>query len=162
MIGQTSPTSALTKFADSLKSVAARVAALERTNGSPGWVSFTPSWTNVTLGNGSASGRYKYQNDDMMVQVTLVFGSSTSFGGVVSVAIPNGVTSKGGGLRSVGALECKLGTSEISGHSRGLSASTTIEFFAATASSSGNAVSASNPGVWATNDVLACQIVIPL
>lgn len=56
------------------------------------WVSFTPSWTNVTLGNGTQSAFYSVINKILFVKVELTFGSTTSFGDPVELTLPNSYT----------------------------------------------------------------------
>lgn len=47
--------------------------------------SFTPVWTNITVGNGTNAGRYFRINNVILMQVQLIFGSTTSIsaGGVL-------------------------------------------------------------------------------
>lgn len=44
------------------------------------WTSFTPSWTNLTPGNGVVSATYSKFNKILFVRVKLIAGSTTTFG----------------------------------------------------------------------------------
>lgn len=64
-----------------------------------GWViafappaQFTPTWINVSVGNGSTSGRYSIANGLMHWSVRLSFGSTTSVSGTIGVQMPVGFT----------------------------------------------------------------------
>jgi len=52
------------------------------------WTSFTPTWTNLTIGNGTQTFRYVRIGNTVVVQGRLVFGSTTSISGNVSFAAP--------------------------------------------------------------------------
>ena len=43
------------------------------------WTTFTPSWTNLTVGNGTQSFVYAQVNDVVFVQGRLTFGTTTAF-----------------------------------------------------------------------------------
>jgi len=64
-----------------------KVAQLEALGAS---VSFTPSWNNLTPGNGSESAFYTQTHDLVVVHVLLDFGSTTSVTGQVSINHPVG------------------------------------------------------------------------
>ena len=53
------------------------------------WTSFTPAWTNVTVGNGTQSAFYSVINKILFVRLRLTFGSTTSFGNPVQLTLPN-------------------------------------------------------------------------
>jgi hypothetical protein len=45
----------------------------------PGWVTYTPTLTNATLGNGTLTGRYRKVGTTVHVRATLTTGSTTTF-----------------------------------------------------------------------------------
>jgi hypothetical protein len=47
---------------------------------------WTPTWDNTTLGNGTSSGTYIRVGKQVTVSATLVFGSTTNFTGVVGIS----------------------------------------------------------------------------
>lgn len=57
---------------------------------------FTPSWNNLTPGNGTEDAFYTQINDLVVVHVRLVFGSTTSITGGISMSHPVGTARIGG------------------------------------------------------------------
>jgi hypothetical protein len=51
-------------------------------------VSYTPSLTNITLGNGSLSARYVLINNFVHYEGKLIFGSTTSISATPQIALP--------------------------------------------------------------------------
>jgi hypothetical protein len=54
--------------------------------------SFTPTWTNMGIGNGSQSMAYAYTPGGMRIVGTVSFGSTTQVTGVIQFTIPNSET----------------------------------------------------------------------
>lgn len=55
----------------------------------PSWVPFTPSMTNVTVGDGTLTGRYmRLAGDIIIAEYRLVSGATTSITGVIGVDLP--------------------------------------------------------------------------
>ena len=53
------------------------------------WEDYTPTFTNITVGNGTLNARYCQINKFVAYTIELVFGSTTSFGGSgVTVTLP--------------------------------------------------------------------------
>lgn len=52
------------------------------------WQSWTPTWTNLTVGNGTASGAYMQIGKTVFARYSLVLGSTSSVSGAVSFAPP--------------------------------------------------------------------------
>lgn len=66
--------------------------------GWPGWFAFTPSFTGVTVGDGTLTGKYCVIDKSLFLGVTLVFGSTTAVTGATTMALPiNAVTANGNG-----------------------------------------------------------------
>jgi len=57
------------------------------------WTSYTPSFTNFTLGNGTAIGRYAQVNDLVFVEGQVVLGSTSVMGSTPQIAHPVGTSS---------------------------------------------------------------------
>lgn len=52
------------------------------------WASWTPTWTNLTLGNGTVVAKYSQIGNLVTCRLSLVFGSTTSVSGSVSFSLP--------------------------------------------------------------------------
>lgn len=52
------------------------------------WQSWTPTWTNLTVGNGTVTAKYVQVGKSIQFKLSLVFGSSTAVSGSVSVTLP--------------------------------------------------------------------------
>lgn len=61
---------------------------LDRLGAASDWVDWTPSFTNLTLGNGTVSARYKQMGTTVHFHVLVVFGSTTSISGLVTCSVP--------------------------------------------------------------------------
>lgn len=66
------------------------VVTISDTSGLGGaWTSWTPTWTNLTVGNGTLTGRYVKIGKTIIANVELVFGTTTSVTGTtISVSLP--------------------------------------------------------------------------
>lgn len=112
------------------------------------WTNFDPTWTNLTVGNGTAVGRYCVINKVVFVNIELTFGSTTSVSGNVGVAAPTGTP----------ARVCSLSVSYEDSGTRyyvasAVNISTTSRFeLLHTESGNSGLVNATNPFTWATGD----------
>jgi hypothetical protein len=52
------------------------------------WTAYTPTLTNITIGNGTVIGRYQTVGNTVNVFFSLTLGSTTSFTGGVAVSVP--------------------------------------------------------------------------
>jgi hypothetical protein len=52
------------------------------------WSSWTPTWTNLTVGDGTVTAKYFKLGKLIFFELHLVLGSTTSVGGAVSVDLP--------------------------------------------------------------------------
>ena len=50
------------------------------------WTSFTPTWTNLTVGNGTNAGYYKISNKTFRCRVQFIFGTTSSISGAVQIS----------------------------------------------------------------------------
>lgn len=53
-----------------------------------GWTSFTPSFTNLTVGSGTLVGKYAYAGKSTIFRVELIFAGDTSISGSVLINLP--------------------------------------------------------------------------
>jgi hypothetical protein len=57
------------------------------------WISYTPTFTNVTLGNGTITARYNVIGKTLFIRFRLQLGSTSSVTGAPAVSLPAGFTS---------------------------------------------------------------------
>lgn len=122
------------------------------------WTSFTPTWSNLTIGNGTNTGKYMQVGDWATVEVIVVWGSTTSIAGAVSMTnLP--VSNVAGSVQLEG--HCAFYDSSSGALAPGAiqpSAATTIipEYFQSNAGppvfDSMVALAATLPFTWATSD----------
>jgi len=56
------------------------------------WTSYTPTWTNLTVGNATQSAAYMNAGKLYVVRFALTFGSDTSISGTIEFTLPNAVS----------------------------------------------------------------------
>lgn len=132
-----------------------------RTFGGTAWNSYTPSWTNLTVGNGTQSAIYRYIDGGIWVKGILTFGTTTSISGTISQTIPNSETSKSTGYNVGGLSVVDTGTQVYAGAIVAAASATTMSFIHGETGNSG-AVNATNPMTWTTGDILRWDIQIAL
>jgi hypothetical protein len=126
------------------------------------WTSFTPTWTNLTVGNATQSFVYREENKTMFVSGKITFGSTTSISNNPSIAIPNGRTGSDTVLGSTLRFE-DAGNSNFFGQL--LVSATNIDLYAITVSSTYPTLAtlgSTAPFTWGTNDAIyiACSFRI--
>jgi hypothetical protein len=114
------------------------------------WVSYTPTLTNVTLGNGTLTAKWARHNKTILVNVLVLFGSTTSITGslIVSLPVNNIAAAFGMTLGDVGMYDISA-TARYRGVAMYDSASTVGGFTNATPLA---AINATAPFTWAVND----------
>lgn len=122
------------------------------------WTAYTPSNTNVTVGNGTQTARYAKIGKTVFVSYRLVWGSTTSFVGSPTIGLPSTTNS----FVMAPALLTDSGTSNFYGSIDALSGSTGVSPRSTTVSGStvrhDSFVNATTPFTWTTNDVLAFSL----
>lgn len=58
-------------------------------SGAGTWTTYTPTNSNITVGNGTQTARYVRTGKTVTVSYRLTFGSTTSFGGTIRVGMPS-------------------------------------------------------------------------
>ena len=69
------------------------------------WTSFTPSWTNLTVGNGVVSAAYSRFNKILFVRVYFDFGSTSSLTGALQMTLPASLTQNTASQEAIGQAE---------------------------------------------------------
>jgi hypothetical protein len=79
-----------------------------------GWTSYTPSWGNLTVGNGTVNARYQKIGKTVNVYVGFVFGSTSSISGGAYFTIPIALATNNVSYQFYGEL-LDNGTADYSG-----------------------------------------------
>lgn len=124
------------------------------------WVNYTPTWTSLggppAVGNGTLSGRFLDLGKLIVVNITLLVGSTTSFAGALhNFSLPAGYTAgsqpAGAGLASCQAQDVSASLTILG---QGTGTPMTPLFMSGADANDMNAVSATVPFTWASSDVL--------
>jgi hypothetical protein len=141
---------------------AGQVLTAAQMNGIGEYVAYTPTWTNLTVGNGTVAFRYGRVQDFVHVHGRLTFGSTTSVSGAIAFGLPVAAINQDDGtilgdLRlddaSPGALY--LGVIFKSGTSNGGINSLSVSGSVIT----GASTSATDPFTWAVNDIIRVNFI---
>ena len=132
------------------------------------WVSFTPSWTNLTVGSGTNTGEYCYAPGGMWVRGTFVYGSGSTMASGPSLTLPNSESLR---AATPGAIYGNAGIAVSGGSTYQIVirySSLTAVGFSAYRADATNAYFATVTNTtpitagWATNDALQYQFFAPL
>lgn len=64
------------------------------------WTSFTPTWVNFSLGNGSTAGEWRRVADFMIFfRAMVTLGSTSSFSGSLGLTLPGSLSGEGSSMR---------------------------------------------------------------
>lgn len=126
------------------------------------WTVFTPTWTNVTVGNGTSDCSYMRAGNLIIARYKLTFGSTTAITGVPQPGLP--VTAVAGAALASGAITVYRDVSAASNYLGIVHvASTTVVQFSllgrANATDAFAGVSATLPFTWAVSDTLGGTVV---
>lgn len=123
-----------------------------------GWTSYTPTWTNLTVGNATQSWKYAQHGKIVFVTGSLTWGSTTSASGAVSFSLPVTATTTQSIWLGTAAFE-DSGTEVYVGLNR-LGSSTTVapRSYSVTGTQiKSNAMTNLVPFTWTTNDIILSQ-----
>lgn len=123
------------------------------------WSSWTPTWTNLTVGNATVQAKYIQTGKMVAFRLILTFGNTTSISGSVSLTLPaNASTGYAGGDNGIfgGAKIYDSGTAAYYGIIEYSSTSTmVVKVWSAGGTYVSNAnLSSTVPMTWTTNDAL--------
>jgi len=125
------------------------------------WTTWTPSYTNLTIGNGTVVARYTNINGTVTAYFLFTLGSTSAVGSGPTVSLPvNRSASYGTNTMLWGPAYLKAAGTQYVGVVRSPSAST-AGLLTHTVSGSDTvigAISATAPGTWTTSDVIGFQI----
>lgn len=124
------------------------------------WLTWLPTFTNLTIGNGTFSGYYKILYDTLIYKWTLVWGSTTSISGSVTHSLPftrAGLTD----IRQIGFARLNDASVGVYQGSISFTNSTTSVLQALNASAtylSTSALSSTVPFTWTTSDEIMADV----
>lgn len=130
-------------------------------NAAGAWTTFTPSWTNLTVGNATQAFKYSTFNKIMFIRGTLTFGTTTTMGTAPTFTIPTSATATQTALGV--AQYTDTGTATFIGLCRANSTAISLFNFDASATNvSRTNVTATAPHTWANTDVIDLSIVLEI
>lgn len=139
---------------------------LDSVIGTAAWASYTPTWTNLSVGNGTVVAKYVQINKSVIARLSLVFGSTTSISGGVEFTLPvTRATYAGSATLTPLGVALALDASVPAAFKIVVSTgSTTAKALLTTLDVSGTyaksaALSSTVPFTWTTSDEIAAQFV---
>lgn len=129
------------------------------------WQSWTPTLTNVSLGNGSIDAKFKQLGKTVVCRLSIVLGSTSTVSGLITFSLPVTAATYGGGagLTVLGVARMLDASVPISreGYITNLSTTTgaVIGLDSSGAFLTGVATSATSPFTWTTSDAIGCQFI---
>lgn len=125
-------------------------------NSNGAWTTWTPTFTNFTLGNGTVTAKYVQIGKFVACRITILLGSTSSFSGAISLSVP--VTAvEMGSIPAIGTVTyLDAGTASYPGHIRqdGANGVSLTVFVTSGTYGSEAGVGASVPFTWANTDVI--------
>lgn len=132
------------------------------TDSSYTWASWTPTWTNLTVGNGTVTAKYTQLGKTVIARVSVAFGSTTSIGGSVSFTLPVTAVAIAAGSPHIGsAIYDDVGTNLYMGVVyEGSTTSGVLRVGNAAATYTGTTVLSSTvPFTWTTSDAINLSLI---
>lgn len=130
------------------------------------WTTYSPTATNITVGNGSYTGKYRRVGDTMELAIDLLWGSTTSASGTMEFEIPSGFTIDTSAIPNATQSNTVLGVAE--GFDSGANRYTGDVMYRDTnavgivSHNSGGVWNATTPFTWATSDQASLIFRVPI
>lgn len=120
------------------------------------WATWSPTWTNLTVGNGTLNlAKYTQTGKTVFFRLQLTFGSTTSISGTVSFSLPVTGISAFSGYAECTFVDSSASTSQDGRQEMSSTTTFTPSSFLVSGTSILNlTMSATNPFTWATSDAL--------
>lgn len=128
------------------------------------WTTYAPTWTNLTIGNGTVTALYRRIGKLVIVRVSIVFGSTTSVSGSVRFTLPVTRAAYAGtaGLTPIGLARMLDASVPVAREGMITSETTTtgtvIVYDASGTYLTGAALSSTVPFTWTTGDEINCSL----
>jgi hypothetical protein len=117
-----------------------------------GWTTWTPTYQNFTLGNGTVTARYQQVGKTVNYYVNVLFGSTTSISGAVGISLP--VSNLQNDIYHFGVLG-DFGVGNNTGAGVVFSGFLYVRYLPANAAFSYyEPISSTQPFTWVTNDII--------
>lgn len=131
------------------------------------WTAYTPTWTNLTVGNATQNSAYIAAGKLHIIRINLLWGSTTSISGIPEFTLPNSVSVNANYhatfVFGVGSLmDASAGLDYQSPIMRSSSTAARMRFLTVATSgtyAAADQVSATIPFTWTTSDRLSCTVV---
>lgn len=156
--GQTLTAASMNIISENLRTIAP--------DGIGAWTAYTPTWTNLTVGNATQEAAYLRVGRMYVVRFRLTFGSTTSISGQPEITLPNSASIASGYTDGtpLGFVQfADAGTASYLGQiAKSTSVATRVRMYSLNASGTYLTMgSASNtvPFTWVTGDVIDGQFV---
>lgn len=123
------------------------------------WQSFTPTWTNLTVGNGTVVARYVQTGKTVQCRISVVFGTTTTVGGGLTFTLPVTAATYVAGhqlgmAKLVAGAAAYLGSVQLNT----TSLADIVTYGSASTYVNQTGITAAIPGVWATGDIFSLNI----
>jgi hypothetical protein len=123
-------------------------------NSTYGWISYTPSLTNISLGNGSVDFAYSQIGARVNVRGRLTFGSTTSISGSATFSLPATATGV-----AYGSCILRANNTDYEGVAVSTSSTVVLSAFNSAGTYSARAnTSATVPATWTTGDLISFSL----
>lgn len=132
------------------------------------WVSFTASWINLTVGNGTSSAEYLYAPGELRVRATFTFGSTSAITGALGLTLPNSEAIRASAresFRTFGVASLRdTGTATHLGVVQYLGSSSVAinRSVVSGANLTASTVTSTTPFTWTTGDIVLVDFTVPL
>lgn len=121
------------------------------------WASYTPTLTNVTLGNGTLAGAYYQVGKTIHYRALLTFGSTTTVSGSIQFALPTTANSSQTAGNFPLGISTMKGTSTVYGWARLVAAANAVAPVYNTAATTSSDCTATAPYTWASGNFIFVQ-----
>lgn len=123
------------------------------------WIAYTPTFTNLTLGNGTLVARYTIIGNTVIAFISIIFGSTTSVSGEVRISTPTNMDSTiyTGACVGFSQMRDDNTTNKLNGVVFKGSANTIGVYVNNSVTTSGS-FTATAPWTWATSDTISLSV----
>lgn len=123
------------------------------------WLTYTPTVTNGSVGNGTCNGYYRREGTTLHLRIRFTLGSTSTVTGALTFSLPSGMTAvtETDGFQLLPAVLRDTGVAVYHGMGQVTSVATAITMYAQGAAGNyltQNAVSATVPFAWGSTDVI--------